>query len=296
MASPFKVLISGIDGFTGKYLEKYLTDKGYQVFGTVLQQSDNSKYFQCDITNKQEVDTIIKKLQPDYVLHLAAISFVGHTNYEDFYRINVIGTENILSALQDNKLKCKKVILASSAVVYGKQTDHILHETMCPNPINHYGCSKLSMEQIASTYFDTQDIIITRPFNYTGVGQDIEFLIPKIVSHYKEKQSTIKLGNTNVAREFNDIGFVAETYYRLMISTHHSTIVNIASNRPIKLLDIIEKMNNIAKYNIHIETDSRFVRANDIPVLCGNNEKLISMLGDIKPLSIDTLLRTMYES
>jgi len=296
MASPFKVLITGIDGFTGKYLEIYLQKKGYHVYGTTISIPKVSNHFQCDITDKLSVDRVINDIKPDYIIHLAAISFVGHIDKNAFYNINVIGTENILASLSTNNIKCKKIILTSSAVVYGRQDSYILDENMCPHPINHYGCSKLSMEHISSTYFDKQNIIITRPFNYTGIGQAKEFLIPKIVQHYKEKQPIIKLGNLNVAREFNDINFVINAYHKLMISDYSSTIVNIASQRPIKLLDIIDTMNKIAKYNIKIETDARFVRANDIPSLCGSKQKLVSMIGDITPMPIEELLWTMYEA
>lgn len=180
-ASPSNtVLITGINGFTGIYLEKFFIEKGFKVFGTVIDIPKQKNHIQCDITQKDQVDHVIQTVKPHYVIHIAAISFVGESNASLIYDVNVIGTENILQSLVENDIKPKKVILASSATVYGNQGKEVLDESMCPAPVNHYGCSKLAMEHMASNYFDTFDIIITRPFNYTGVGQEGHFLIPKI--------------------------------------------------------------------------------------------------------------------
>ena len=177
------VLITGIDGFTGKHLEAFLNAKGYNVFGTVIEESKNENYLKCDIRNKEEVDIVISKVKPDYIFHLAAISFVGETDKSMIYDVNVLGTQNILDSVLLFEIEPKKIIIASSATVYGNQDENTLDETMCPKPVNHYGYSKLAMEHLATTYFNKLDIIITRPFNYTGIGHSKNFVIPKIIGN-----------------------------------------------------------------------------------------------------------------
>jgi len=233
-----KVLITGINGFTGIHLEKYLISQGFDVYGTVIDEAKKANHIQCNITQKEQVDSVIASVKPDYIIHIAAISFVGESNASLIYDVNVIGTENILQSLVEHAITPKKIILASSATVYGNQGQEILDESMCPKPVNHYGCSKLSMEYMSANYFDTFNIIITRPFNYTGVGQEGHFLIPKIVDHFKAGEKEIELGNIHVAREFNDIGYVVDIYHKLLCSDAKSTIVNLSSNNPIKLLDV----------------------------------------------------------
>ena len=210
-----KVLITGIDSFTGAHLSSYLKSFGYDIYGTSLFSIGDKKY-KCDITLKDDILTVLREIVPDYIIHLSGISFAAHGNNEDFYKVNVIGTTNILDALVELDLSLKKVILASSATVYGNQGLEVLDESLCPKPANHYGASKYAMECLAAGYFDKLPIIITRPFNYTGIGQAEHFLIPKIVSHYKDKKETIELGNLNVSREFNDVEFVCEVYKRLL--------------------------------------------------------------------------------
>lgn len=291
-----KVLITGINGFTGIHLEKYLIGQGFDVYGTVITKAKQKNHIQCDITKKEQVANVLSSVVPDYVIHIAAISFVGESNASLIYDVNVIGTENILQSLVDNGIKPKKVILASSATVYGNQGKEVLDESMCPQPVNHYGCSKLSMEHMASNYFNTFDIIVTRPFNYTGVGQESHFLIPKIVDHFKAGKKEIELGNIHVAREFNDINYIIDVYHKLLHSDAKSTIVNLSSNNPIKLLDVIESMQKIAEYEIEIKINPAFVRPNEIKSLAGSTAKLTTLIGNIESKEFEDTLKDMFEA
>ena len=291
-----KVLITGINGFTGIHLEKYLMSQGFDVYGTVITKAKQKNHIQCDITKKEQVDNVISSVMPDYLIHIAAISFVGESNASLIYDVNVIGTENILQSLLDNGIKPKKVILASSATVYGNQGKEVLDESMCPSPVNHYGISKLAMEHMAANYFDALDIIITRPFNYTGVGQESHFLIPKIVDHFKEDEKEIELGNIYVSREFNAISSVIDIYHKLLLCDTKSIIVNLSSNMPIKLLDVIDMMNDIAGYKIEVKINPAFVRENEIKSLAGSTAKLSALIGNIKSKAFEDTLKDMFEA
>ncbi|BAF71303.1 GDP-mannose 4,6-dehydratase [Sulfurovum sp. NBC37-1] len=291
-----KILITGINGFTGVHLEKYLHTRGFDVYGTVIDEPKQKNHLHCDITKKEQIDKVIASVKPDYVIHIAAISFVGESNASLIYDVNVIGTENILQSLRDNSVKPEKVILASSATVYGNQGKEVLDESMCPQPVNHYGCSKLSMEHMASNYFNDFDVIITRPFNYTGIGQESHFLIPKIVDHFKKGKKEIELGNIHVAREFNDINYVIGIYHKLLFSEAKSTIVNLSSNNPVKLLDVIEVMQEIAGYRIEVKVNPAFVRPNEIKSLAGSTEKLAKIIDLSDTYSLKETLMEMYEN
>ena len=286
-----RVFITGIDGFTGKALKRYLLDRGYLVSGSSL---DNSSYYRVDITDLDSIKIAFNDYKPDYIIHLAAISFVAHSNSEEFYKINTIGSENILKASKD--ISPKKVILASSAAIYGIRRESILDESLCPTPSNHYGASKYSAERLASNYFDDLPIIITRPFNYTGIGQSDNFLIPKIVKHYAQRKKVIELGNLDVIREFNDIDFVCNIYEKLLNCKSNSITVNICSGRGVALMDIIDIMNKIAGYEIEVRVNPKFVRANEIKKVVGSPEYLYSLIGHVEPKPLEEMLKEMYES
>jgi nucleoside-diphosphate-sugar epimerase len=291
-----RLLITGIAGFTGKYISEYFSAHGYEVFGTVIGKSEAKNHFTCDLRDFESVKSLILEMEPTHVLHLAAISFVGESNASLVYDVNVIGTCNLLDALLLLEHKPKKVILAGSATVYGDQGCEVLDESMCPRPVNHYGCSKLVMEQMASTYTSRLSIIITRPFNYTGEGQESHFLIPKIVSHYREGKKQIELGNLHVEREFNDVDDVCAMYISLLESDSSGEIVNLCSGRGIALLDVIGMMNEIAGYEIEVLVNPAFVRPNEIKRLVGCSVKLETLIGDIPLRPFRETLEMMYNA
>lgn len=291
-----KILITGIEGFSGFHLEKTLLNEGYEVYGTCLMPSSNPHYLTCDITKIGDIQAVIDKVLPDAVIHLAGISFVGESNTALFYDVNVIGTKNLLDALLKAQCPLQKVILASSATVYGNQHKEVLDESMCPHPINHYGISKLAMEYMASTYFEKLPIIIVRPFNYTGIGQGEHFLIPKIVKHYREKQKCIELGNLEVAREFNDARDIVDWYIALLKSEAKGTVVNLCSGKAISLLEVIDDMNVLAGYTIEVKINPAFVREHEIKTLFGSTQKLHQLIVVNETHSIQKTLEWMYEN
>ncbi len=288
-----KVLITGIDSFTGKHLSMFLKENSYDVYGTSLFNS-SEKIFKCDITKKDDVLKVLKQVEPEYLVHLSGISFAAHGEAEDFYKVNTIGTTNILDSFVELNIKPKKIILASSATVYGNQGLEVLDESLCPKPANHYGASKYAMECLAREYFSKLPMIITRPFNYTGIGQHENFLIPKIIKHFKEKKQTIELGNLDVSREFNDVDFVCDVYKQLLECDATNEVVNICTSRGVKLLDVIEKMNKIAGYKIDVEVNPAFVRKDEIKKLVGSSDKLFGILKEVKQIDLEDTLRKMY--
>ena len=283
------ILITGINGFTGKYLSNYLKDKNYSVFGISNQiEYCSSSIFHCDISNLDQLKKVVNRIKPNYIFHLAAISFVQHKNESEFYSTNVLGTQNLLNACFDIKDNLKKIILASSASVYGLQNVNTLSENLCPNPNNHYALSKYAMEQVAKTYFSELPIIITRPFNYTAPGHGEQFVIPKIAVAFKNKEKVLELGNLNVYREYNSIEYVCNIYYNLMVSESISDIVNISTEKVHSLNEIISLFKKETNHNIQIEVNPDFVRKNEIKSLKGSTNKLFTIV-DKKSLKINSI-------
>jgi len=291
-----KVLITGIDGFTGVYLEKLLTAAGYDVYGLAYPRSGKRKHLVCDITDRKELVASLNVVRPDFVIHLAGISFVPHSDVSQIYAINYLASINILDALLEIGLRPEKIVLASSANVYGNPSMEVVDESLCPSPISHYAISKLNMEFMARTYFDRLNILITRPFNYTGVGQAEHFLIPKILRHFKDRKHEIELGNTEVARDFSDVRFVAEVYKKLMECPAASESVNICSGVSTSLIDIIRTMNEMAGYEINVVVNPAFIRGNEVITLSGSPNRLFSLIGDMKVYSVESTLRWMFET
>jgi len=278
-----RILVTGANGFTGKHFADAAAKNGHEVIALKANLNDA-------VSLNQEVLSVA----PDAVVHLAAISFVGHENDEEFYRVNVIGTINLLKALVQPGLKKARVLVASSANIYGTPNIELIDESVIPAPVNHYAASKLAMEYMTKTWFDKLSIIITRPFNYTGVGQHENFLIPKIVAHYRRGEKVIELGNLDVSRDFSDVRDVVSAYVNLLESDACSIVVNICSGQAIALREVIQKMNGIAGYEIEVRVNPAFVRANEIPRLCGSNDFLKKLINYSPKYTFDQTLGSMF--
>ena len=233
---------------------------------------------QSDITNLIALEKEVLKVTPDAVIHCAGISFVASKDQEAFYRVHALGTSNLLTALTQLPQKPKKVLLASSATVYGNAALTPTPEEHPLKPMDHYAMSKVAMEEMAKTFFDQLPIIIARPFNYTGVGQHDNFLIPKLIRHFAQKAPAIELGNLLVEREFNDVATICEAYLALLEYGHAGEIYNVGTGQVRSLANVVDTLVKLTQHPMKISVNPDFVRANEVRRMCGNPQKLMDLL------------------
>jgi nucleoside-diphosphate-sugar epimerase len=295
------LLITGLDGFTGQYLAEQARLSGFRIVGTVHHQPDvlqiHAELHICDLTDSAAVSALIQLVQPDAVAHLAAISFVAHGDAEAIYRTNILGSRHLLEALALSKKRPEVVLLASSANIYGNSTEGRLDEGVAPSPANDYAVSKLAMEYMARLYADKLPITLVRPFNYTGVGQSPNFLLPKIVDHIRRRAPIIELGNLDVARDFSDVRMVSAYYLKLLQTPQPSgSVFNVCSGKAHTLNYILNLARSISGHEFQVQVNPAFVRANEVKILVGNKEKLDAAVGMIPAISIEETLRWMIEA
>lgn len=279
------ILTTGTAGFTGLFFKQYAQAAGHTVWPLA-----------ADLTDKAAVAAEVAQAQPTAVVHLAAISFVGHADEAAFYAVNVVGSTNLLDALAALPVRPTKVLLASSANIYGNCDASPIAETQPPAPVNHYAASKLAMEHMAMTFADRLPIVITRPFNYTGVGQGPKFLIPKLISHFARKASHIELGNLHVEREFNDVRMVCEAYLRLLDQGERGQAYNVCSGQPYTLEHVINTLTQITGHTMAVQVNPDFVRPNEVHRLCGSPAKLYAAVGKLGQWALEDTLRWMLEN
>ncbi len=280
-----RLLLTGARGFSGQHFAVAAQQVGYEIIPIVT-----------DLTDAASLATEVARAAPDVVVHLAAISAVTHTDEEALYRVNLFGTLNLLKALQALPKRPTRVLLASSANVYGNMPTSPIDETSCPAPVNHYAMSKLAMEHMSATFSEQLPLVIVRPFNYTGPGHDERFVIPKLVSHFARRAPAIELGNLAVEREFNDVRSVCETYLRLLKLGVPGQVYNVCSGRPVSLQRVIEELRKITEHDLAVRVNSDFVRANEVRRLCGSPAKLEACIGPIQHPQLGETLRWMLES
>ena len=289
-----RVLVTGSEGFTGKYVCEALRASGWDVWGAGLgAKFHKHQYLQIDLLKPDSLAIINDTVNPDAVIHLAASSFIAANNSTAFYQVNLIGTKNLLDILSQARTPPRNTILASSASVYGEHASGAIEEEYLTQPTNHYGVSKLAMEHLASTYQSALDITITRPFNYTGVGQEERFLIPKIVKHFQLEKKSIELGNIAVSRDFSDVRDVAAVYAKLATEKPVEGPVNLCSGVSTSLQSVISAMKRISGLDIQIEVNTALLRDGDVLMMRGDRTKL-GRLVKVQTRSLEETLAWMY--
>ena len=283
-----RLLITGHNGFTGKYIVREAKRVGMECYCLTTDGSFNS----CSV-NLLDFDAVkrtVRQCAPTSVIHLAAVSSVDHADVNEIYKVNVCGTRNVLQALKEVNLKLNNVIVASSGNVYGQKNKSRISEDDSLNPVNDYAISKMAMEFASRLYSPFLPITITRPFNYTGAGQSTRFLIPKIVEAFKNKNEFLELGNLEVKRDFSDVRDVARFYIQLAKKRGLFDVVNICSGNLISLQDLLNICEFLTGHSLRVKSTEAMKRKNEINVLGGDPSRLDSLLGSPMRHSIrDTL-------
>jgi nucleoside-diphosphate-sugar epimerase len=288
-------LVTGVAGFTGRHVAGRLTADGYAVCG-LSRHGGGGLEVDVDLLDRGGVGEVVAELAPDVVVHLAAISFVAQGDADAIYRVNVVGTRNLLEALAALPRPPRVVVLASSANIYGNASDDPITEQTEPSPANDYAVSKLAMEYMARLWANRLPIVVTRPFNYTGVGQGERFLIPKIVAKFRRGEATIELGNLDVWRDFSDVRVIAEAYARIVAAAPVGMAFNLCSGVEHSLRDVLDMMERIAGYRIKVDVNPAFVRANEVVRLVGSNQRLQRVVGPLEAVPLIDTLRWMYST
>ena len=289
------ILVTGSSGFTGRYVTEELLKLGYEVFGLTSDCSTTGKTI--DLNDQNAVRAVIDCVKPTSVIHLAAIAYVDHGFEADFKKVNVEGTSCLLTQLRRACAPIDTVIIASSANIYGNSVvGRPISEDAVPCPQNFYAESKLLMEEMVKRDFADLPITVVRPFNYTGVGQSIDFLVPKIVRAFRDKQETLRLGNLEVSRDFSDVRFVARVYSKLVSNCIAGELLNVCSGRFYSINWILNFCEKVTGHKVVIKSDENLRRGNEIKLLWGDPSHMEDVIGEASMYTLDDTLSWMLGS
>jgi GDP-6-deoxy-D-talose 4-dehydrogenase len=291
-----KILITGSNGFVGTYLKNELLATGKDVWGIDF-KSYSHNTFSANIMNENALIGILKQVEPDYIIHLAAIADVDQAIESQVYEINFKGTLNVLNACIQLK-KIPRFVFISSSLVYGNIPVECLpiDESFAVNPVNHYGASKAAAEIAVKTFGCEYGLeyVIIRPFNHTGPGQTEKFVVPKIVNAFRNGDSHISLGDTNTIRDFTDVRDIVKAYSGIIQFFKNGEIYNVASGKGITVSNIVEKLEQISGRAITIDKKEFLLRKSEIKSIVGNAEKIRKDIGWQAIISIDETLNAMF--
>ena len=295
-----RVLITGASGFIGQVvLKEMLKNEDIDFFAIDTRKIPNisiEKLELVSLLDKEKLMEIIKRYKPNIIIHLAAIALVTHDNVGEIYNVNVQGTENLLEVTQEYCDKGTRVILASTAGVYGNQNVDKYREDLSYNPANHYSYSKMITEYISKQYKEDLDIVTIRPFNIIGVGQSEKFLVPKLVEHFADRKEKLSVGNISSFRDYVDVEYCAEVIMELISRKKLDfDILNICSGIPTNGEMIIQLLQEITDFKPEIEISSDFVRKNEVWRMIGDTTRLWEFMNNKKSQSVKDILVKMLD-
>jgi GDP-6-deoxy-D-talose 4-dehydrogenase len=279
-----RILLTGATGFTGRHFAQACAAVGHE-----------TAVLQANLLDAAAVAREVAALQPDLAVHLAAISFVGHADERAFYDVNLFGTLHLVEALRSCG-SLQKVLVASSANVYGNSEHSPIAETEPPAPVNHYATSKAAMEFMVRARAGDLPLVITRPFNYTGTGQAPQFVIPKLVDHFHRRAPIVQLGNIDVEREYNDVRMLCAAYLRLLEPAVSAGTYNVCTGQTYTLHAVLDLLRELTGHDLGVEVDPRLVRANEIHRLCGDPARLRQAVGPLPAYTLSDTLSWMLSA
>lgn len=278
-----RILLTGAEGFTGRHLAVAAARRGYEI-----------QELRSNLTDAQSLMNELAETRFDYVVHLAAISAVTHANLQEFYNVNLFGSLNLMDAILASECAPTRVLVASSANVYGNSPMSPIGEQVCPDPLNHYAMSKLAMEQMLKA--TALPLVFVRPFNYTGVGHDDRFVIPKMVDHFARRAPAIELGNMQVEREFNDVRTVVQAYLDLLELGQAGETYNICSGTTHSLDSVLALLSELTGHSVTARVNPDFMRPNELQRLCGDPAKLEACIGALSHPPLSQTLEWMLQA
>jgi dTDP-4-dehydrorhamnose reductase len=177
-----KILVTGVNGYIGSNLVNYLSGN-YDILGTSVEKQSGRKYRQLDITDERKVNKIVSSFKPDVIIHTAGLSSLTlcETDKETAYKINVLGTENIIKAIKKSRRDIKLVFLSSDYVFDGKSGNY--GENSKAKPATYYGYTKLESEKKIKK--ELSNYIICRSANVYGNkgGNFFKFVFDSITNN-----------------------------------------------------------------------------------------------------------------
>lgn len=293
-----RVLITGINGFVGRHLTALLLSRGDEVHGTVhhlggkeaiLPGLDRTRIQVTDVTDPASVTSAIASAEPDWLIHLAGVTFVpaSHRDPTLAVRTNVLGSMNVFAAVRAQRPSCR-VLFVGSADAYGliEETDLPIRETCRFQPLSPYAVSKAAADLMAYQWFRSYglDIVRMRPFNHTGRGQKAEFVCPDfarqlVAIERGRKSPRIEVGNLDVVRDFSDVRDVVAAYLAVLEHGTSGEAYNVCSGVGVSVREVLEKLIELSGRDVEIDVARERVRAADIPRIVGCADKLRAATG-----------------
>lgn len=306
------ILVTGGAGYIGSHMALKLLENNEKVvvfdnFSTghietietlMKEGKDNFEFFEGDLLNLNDLNTLFKGRNIEAVIHFAAFSLVEEStkNPAKYYKNNVTGSINLLDAM--HKYNVNKIVFSSTAATYGEPEEIPIKETSLQNPVNPYGTSKLTVEKIMDDYDRAYGIksVRLRYFNVAGADSKCRIgenhnpethLIPNILKSTFNNKKTFKIFGDNYntkdgtcVRDYINIEDLINAHLlalKYLLAGGKTDFFNLGTNEGNSVKEIFDLCTKVTNKEIPFEIAQK--RAGDPAVLIADNKKAKEILG-----------------
>ena len=292
-----RALITGSEGFVGKYLRAEMEASGYEVIGLDLAGGDGTR--RADLLDPSAADLLLAELKPDVMIHLAGQADVGKS-WEipaKTFEINVIAAIRLMDAMRRH-CPGSTLVLVGSSDEYGslREAGASVSEETPVNPMTPYAISKIAQEQMGRAYARAYGlrICMTRSFNHGGAGQRTGFMIPDfasgIVRVERGEAEAVCVGNLASKRDFTHVKDVVRAYRMIAEKGKSGEVYNVGSGKAYSAGEILDRLIAMAKCPVPVRQDPARMRPSDTPVILCDRTKLTRDTGWVPELGLDRIL------
>ena len=314
-----KALITGISGQDGSYLAEYLIELGYEVFGIIRRQSvaenqssriesinDQVKTFYGDLNDESSLFRLLKKIKPDEIYNLAAMSHVKVSFDVPSYTIktNALGVLNILEAYRET-CPNSKLYQASSSEMFGNSIDKdgCQRLTTPMNPVSPYGCSKILGFNLVKHYRNAYKLHCCNGilFNHESPRRGTNFVTHKVVKGAVEIKKGLKnklvLGNLDSSRDWgHSYDYVRAMHLIINNNEPRDWIVSTGETRTVRqLCDYVFSKLGL-DYRDFVKQDKKYIRPEELDYLKGDSSEIRDKLGWQPTYSFEKMIDEMIEN
>ncbi len=258
-----RIFVTGASGFAGRHLVRELARQGWTVYG-LIRRPQQARMLRAlgaipvpgDITRPATLHRAVRLSRPDAAVHLAAMAFVPDVQKDPLRarRVFVEGTENLLKALPPS---CR-ILFVSSGMVYAPASRTLPDESTPPMPANPYGALKLEAEIRALAL--RSDVLIARPFNHAGPGQDPRFVVSDFARQIARieaglQEPVMTVGDLRSRRAFLDVRDVARAYALLLKKGRPGTVYNV-SGPEVSIESLLQGLRRLSTAKVRVTSSA----------------------------------------
>lgn len=303
-----RALITGITGFAGRHLARYLGEEGDEVFGIAspraavdLPEIAAGRLTQADLNDPLAVRNALEAFRPEAIYHLAAQASIPRA-WEDPARTlynNINAQLNLFQAALTLRLD-PAILVVGSADEYGRvQPEDLPVDEETPlRPVNPYAVSKLAQDYLGLQYHlsHKMHIVRVRPFNHIGPGQGVGFVVPDFCQQLARiemglQAPILRVGNLEARRDFTDVRDIVRGYRLALMHGQPGQVYNLGSSRAYAIRDLLDRLLALSTVPVQVEQDPARMRPSDVPIIVSDCRRIRQEVGWEPRIPLEQSLR-----